>query len=111
MFWHKVGKAQKGKKRKAVKKIDGALRGYMVSRYGVTVDILQNLRCVECDAVVGDKPLGLTMLRIFNPASARGKGVAIDGYGSLDNHPELILYEGYYREVDGQATDIKMERK
>ena len=58
MFWRKGGTEQKGKKQKAVKKIEGALWGYMVSQCGVTVDVLQDLRRVECDAVVGDKPLG-----------------------------------------------------
>ena len=111
MFWRKRGTALKGEKNKAVKKIEGALRGYMVSRHGVTVDILQNLRRVEREAVVGNKPIGLIMIRIFNPHTAREKDVTINNYGSLDNHSELILYEGYYRELDGQATDINMEKK
>ena len=78
---------------------------------GVIVDVLQNLRRVERDAVVGDKPVGLTMIRIFDPAFANSKGIAIDDYGSLDSHPELILYKGYYREVKGEATDIHIERE
>jgi len=105
MFWRKRGKE------KAVKKIEGALWGYMVSQHGVIVDTLQNLRRVERDAVIGGKPLGLTMTRIFDPSTARGKGVVVNDYDSLDNYPELILYEGYYREVSGQATDIHLEKK
>jgi hypothetical protein len=111
MFWRKKWTEQKGKKKQAVKKIEGALWGYMVSQHGVIVDILQNLRRVEKDAVVGDKPVGLTMIRIFDPATADKQGVAIDDYDSLDDYPELILYEGYYREVSGQATDIHLEKK
>jgi hypothetical protein len=110
MFWRKKGTEQKGKKKKAVKEIEGTLWGYMVQQ-GVTVDILQNLRRVERDAVVEDKPAGLTMIRIFDPATANEKSVTIDDYGSLDNYPELVLYEGYYREVSGQATDIHIEKK
>lgn len=107
MFWRKKGQ----KKKKAVKKIDGALWGYMISRHGVAVDMLQSLRRVEREAVVGDKPVGLIMIRIFDPATAKEKGVTIDDYGSLDNYPELVLCEGYYRDVDGQAVDIHIERK
>ncbi len=110
MFWRKKGE-EKGKKEKEVKKIEGALWGYMVSQHGVIVDILQNLRRVERNAVVGDKPVGLTMIRIFDPAAVKEKGIVIDDYDSLDNHPELILYEGCYREVGGQATDIRIEKK
>ena len=103
MFWRK-----KGKKKKAVKKIEGALWGYMV-QHGVIVDILQNLRRVECDGVVGGKRV--TMICIFDPASASEKGVAIDDHESLDSHPELILYEGYYLEIGGEAKDIRIEKK
>lgn len=89
MFWRK-----REQKKKAVKKIEGALWGYMVSQQGVIVDVLPNLRRVERDAVVGEKPVGLTMIRIFDPAAANERGVAIEDHDSLDNYPELILYEG-----------------
>ena len=111
MFWRKKSpeeKAKEKKREKEVKKIEGALWGYMVSR-GVTVDVLQNLRRVERNGEVEDK--SATMIRIFDPAAADKKGIAIDDYQSLDNHPELILYEGYYREVSGHATDIRIEKK
>ena len=82
----------------------------MVSQ-GVMVDVLQNLRWVEQDAVVGDKPVGLTMIRIFDPAAAEEKGITIEDYESLDDHPELILYEGYYQENGRGETDIHIEKK
>ena len=91
-----------------MKKIQGALWGYMVSQ-GVIVDILQNLRRVERSGVVGGKQV--IMIRIFAPAAAKEKGVAIDDYESLDSHLELILYQGYYLEIGGQARDIHIEKK
>jgi len=110
MFWRERGENEKGKqkKKKAVKKIDGALWGYMVSQ-GVIVDILQNLRRVERDGAVGGKQV--IVIRIFHPAIADKRGVAIEDYDSLDSHPELILYEGYYLEIGGQARDIHIEKK
>ena len=51
------------------------------------------------------------MIRIFEQVIAGEKGITIDDYQSLDDHPELTLYEGYYREVGGQATDIHIEKK
>lgn len=106
-----MGAALKGGKNKAVKKIEGALVGYMISRHAVTLGELQNLRRVEREVAIGDKPLGIIMIRIFNLDTAKENNVTIYSYGSLDSHPELILYEGHYREVNGQAMDIIMEPK
>ena len=111
MFWHKMGTVLKGEKNKAVKNIEGALLGYMVSQHAVTLDELQNLRRVEREVVLGDKPVGIIMIRIFNPDTAKEEGVTIDSYSSLDGHPELILDEGHYRDVNGEAMDIKIEKK
>ena len=111
MFWHRRGTSQKGEKNKAVKKIEGELWGYMVSRLGVALDELQNLRRVEREVVIGDKPVGIILIRIFNVDTAKERDVTIDSYGSLDGHPELILYEGHYSEVNGEAMDIKIEKK
>lgn len=111
MFWHKMGTALKGDKSKAVKNIEGKLLGYMVSRHGVTLDELQSLKRVEREVVLGNKPLGIIMIHIFNPDTAKERDVNIDSYSSLDRHPELILYEGHYRDVNGEAMDIKIEKK
>ena len=64
---------------------------------------------MESDGTIGDKPV--TMIRIFNPATANEKDVAIEDYQSLDNHPDLILYEGYYCVTRGQITDGEIEKK
>ncbi len=111
MFWRKKSveeKVKEKKRKKEVKKIEGALWGYMVSQQGVIVDILQNLRRVERDGAVESKPV--VMIRIFDPAAANQKGVDVDDYGSLDDHPNLVLYEGYYQAVAGEATNIHIEK-
>ncbi|MBN1161623.1 MAG: hypothetical protein JXA17_06740 [Dehalococcoidales bacterium] len=111
MFWRKVGTIIKGEKNKSLKNIEGKLLGYMVSRYGLALDEIRNLSCVEREVVLGDKPLEIIMIRIFNLDIAKERGINIDGYGSLDRHPELILYEGYYRDVDDEAMDINLKKK
>jgi len=110
MFWRKKEGEQKGehKKKKAVKKIEGALWGYMVSEHGIIVDVLQNLRQVERNGLIEGKPA--IMVRIFDPAAVDEKGVAIEDYESLGDNPELVLYEGYCREIGGQL-DIHIEKK
>jgi hypothetical protein len=111
MVWQRITGVLKRKDNKAVKNIEGELLGYMVSRHDITLDELRNLKHVEREVILGDKPLGIIMIRIFNPDIAKERDVTIDGYASLDKHPELILYEGNYREVDGIAMDINMEKK
>jgi len=110
MFWRKKEGEQKDKqkKKKSVKKIEGAMWGYMVSEHGVIVDVLQNLRQVEGHGVIEGKPA--IMIRIFDPADADKKGVAIEDYESLGDNPELVLYEGYCRETGGRL-DIHIEKK
>jgi hypothetical protein len=106
MFWQTFWKRSQGGK-----KLRGNLRRHML-RYGeVSVGTLRELRLVEHDMVIGDKSLPLTMIRIFHPDVAREKGVTIDSFESLDNHTDLILYEGHYETFDGQATNIHIEKK
>lgn len=110
MFWRRrVGEREK--KKKAIERIDGALWCYMVSQHRVTVDILHNLRRVERNVVVGGKPVPVIMIRIFDPATAKKKGVIIDDFESLDSHPELILYQGYYEIGTDGVTNIRIEKK
>ncbi|MFC2003555.1 hypothetical protein ACFLV4_06420 [Chloroflexota bacterium] len=110
MFWRKKEGEQKDKqkKKKSVQKIEGAMWGYMVSKHGVIVDVLQNLRQVERHGVIEGKPA--IMVRIFDPAAVDEKGVAIEDYESLGDNPELVLYEGYCRETGGRL-DIHIEKK
>jgi len=105
MFW------RRWQKKKAVKEIEGDLFQYMVSKQHVPLEVLRSLRIVERDVAIGDKPVGLTMFRIFRPAATNEKGVTIDDYRSLDNHPELILYEGHYQLTDGHADNIRIEKQ
>ena len=110
MFWRKRGTEEKSKqKKKAVKNIAGPLWAHMVTQYRVTDDVLQNLRRVERHGLVEDKPV--IMIRMFALATADKKGVSIEGFESLDGHPELVLYAGYYRSILGVATDIHIEKK
>jgi hypothetical protein len=105
MFW------RRWQEKKAVKKLEGDLFQYMVNKQHVPPDVLHNLRLVERDAEVGDKPVGLTMFRIFHPAATKEKDITVDDYDSLDGYPELVLYEGYYQVTDGHAVNIRIEKQ
>jgi len=42
-------------------------------------------------------------VRVFNEAQAAEKKVKVKDYTSLDEHPGLILYEGWFNKRTGQA--------
>jgi len=107
MFW----KRDKGKKKeKGVMGLGGsAVWNYMKKRYGLSDEEMVLLRRVESEGTVGDKPV--TLIRIFDPTTTKQKDVAIENYHSLDNHPDLILYEGYYCVAGGEITDGEIEKK
>jgi hypothetical protein len=44
--------------------------------------------------------------RIFDPAQARAAGCQVENYNRLDDHPDLILYEGRY---DFKSHSLELE--
>lgn len=46
--------------------------------------------------------------RVFDKAQAVAKKVTIKDYSSLDEHPDLIVYEGWF---DKKAMKVQMEEK
>jgi hypothetical protein len=37
----------------------------------------------------------VTFIRVFRPAEAKQKNVLVTGWGTFEEHPDLILFEGY----------------
>jgi hypothetical protein len=98
-------------KETAVKQIEGDLFQHMVNKQHVPLDILRNLRVVEQETVLGSQPVGVMVFRIFQPGQVKKNGIKIEDYSSLDDHPELVLYEGYYQKNDGRADNIQIEKQ
>lgn len=110
------GKEKKEKKKTMVDGLPGTLPwAYLHKERGLTGEQLVNLKQAKADGEVDGLPA--TLVRIFDPAAAKEKGVTVEDYHSLNNYPELILYEGYYRTKSvrgvsiGGATDILIEKK
>lgn len=94
-------------KKKVVKKIDGGVWGHLVSLHNIDVDtISKELRCVEREGVL-DGVIPVTFLRIFRPAEAQQKGIVVEGWETFDQHPDLILFEGYLT----RANEAHLERR
>ena len=82
--------------KKIVKKIDGGAWGHLVRDHGVDVDTLSNtMRCVERRGVVGNNNVPATFLRVFKSSEAEQKGVVVKGWETFDEHPDLVIFEGY----------------
>jgi hypothetical protein len=72
----------------------------------LTVDVLsRNIRCVDKPGVKDGFQVDL--LRIFSLSDSEKKGITITGWETFDQHPELIMFEGYL-DVKNQAH---LERK
>ncbi len=94
-------------KKRIIKEIDGGAWGHLVSVHKMDVDTLtREIRCVEQKGTLKNGAQ-VTFLRIFKPRQATEKGVAVTGWETFDEHPELILFEGYVT-MNNQAH---LERK
>ncbi len=95
------------RKKKAFKEIDGPLWGHMVNQQRIDVDTLSNhLRIVDREGTL-DGNIPVTQVRVFNINQARQKGIAIEGWETLDQNPDLVLFEGYVT----RTNEVKLERK
>jgi hypothetical protein len=43
-------------------------------------------------------------VRVFDPNANAKKGISVKDYNSLDQVPDLILYEGWYNKKSNQAV-------
>ena len=95
------------KKNKTVKNIDGHTWGYLINEFKIDVDTIYNLmRFVEREGITEEKK-PVTFLRIFKLNDAEKKGVEVTGWETLDQHPDLILFEGHVTKRD----EVYLKRK
>jgi hypothetical protein len=82
-------------KKKIVKEIDGGAWGHLVSVHKIDVDTLsRQMKCVDREGVLDDGT-PVTFLRVFRLKEVEDAGAAITGWETFDQHPDLILFEGY----------------
>ena len=94
-------------KKKVIKEIYGGASGHLVSEHKIDVDTLsKEIRCVEREGILdGGGPV--TFLRVFKPAEAQQRGIVVTGWETFDEHPDLVLFEGYLT----RANQAHLERK
>jgi len=94
-------------KKKIISEIDGGVWGHLVNVHKIDVDTLsKKMRCVEREGVLANG-IQVTFLRIFRPAEVQNKGIIVTGWETFDEHPNLILFEGYLT----RANEAHLERR
>jgi hypothetical protein len=93
-------------KPKIVKEIRYGAWGHLVQAHGLTVEVLsKDIRCVDKPGV--NDGCRVNLLRIFSLSDVEKKGITIAGWETFDQHPELIMFEGYLN----AANQAHLERK
>jgi hypothetical protein len=66
-----------------------------------------DIRCVEYEGFLEGKGK-VRFLRVFKLSEIKKEGITIDGWETSDQHPELILFQGYLQRNNNEAN---LERK
>jgi hypothetical protein len=77
---------------------------HLVTVLKVDPDHLLHLKCVEQTNFNGDVLLNL--IRIYDDGAMKGMAIEVKDFTSLDQYPELILYEGY-KEKESERIYIR----
>jgi hypothetical protein len=89
-----------------IKDIEGVTFYYMLNKLNIPQPELLHLNGAKSPARINGDP-GF-VVRFFNIDKAKAKGIAIKDYDSLNGHPEMIEYEGYY--VRGKGGKVIIRR-
>jgi len=103
MLWGKKSAKEEGKL-SGPKEIPGPVQNYLVAERKMDPDLVKLLKVVECKSTTG----ATFDIRVFDASEAIAKKVQVKDYTSLDECPDLIIYEGWF---DEGAKQVKLEEK
>ena len=66
---------------------------YLEKEFHLLPKDMAALRCVGHRGSLGG--LSAIFVRVFAPEMAYEQGIIVNGYRDLDNHPELVLFQGH----------------
>ena len=82
------------------------MQEYMRKRFILSLDYLSGLRCLEYDGMAGEKPV--KRFKIFDPGEVRKKVGRVKTIQDLDQHPEVLMFEGY---IDQSGAAYAADRR
>ena len=89
-----------------VKRLPRAIQEYMRRRFDLLPEYLELLRCFEYEGQVNSEQV--KRISIFCPLNAQEKSLFIRTRQDLEQHPEILLYEGH---VDNQGNAYVADRR
>jgi hypothetical protein len=99
-FWSKKEENPQTVKLPKPQEMPQALGMYLVTRLNQNPDIIW-----KCKAALLPREGSKTQfaVRIFNPVAVNDRGVRVVNYNSLDEAPDLILFQGAYDQQSGKV--------
>ena len=109
-FWKKEAEPQgtgngQEKRLSRPKEMPEAVGRYLVVDLHEDPDWVWDLKVVERQRGQGKH---LFDIRVFDPYQTGTQGTRISHYGSFDEHPELVLFEGWF---DKKTRKVALEKK
>jgi hypothetical protein len=104
-FWGKKSEEEKKEKLAGPRDIPGPVQNFLVAERKLDPDLVRLLKAVVRKSETGDAPLHI---RVFDNAEAIARKVQVKNYASLDEHPDLTIYEGWF---DERSKQVKLEEK
>ncbi|PKN28815.1 MAG: hypothetical protein CVU64_11380 [Deltaproteobacteria bacterium HGW-Deltaproteobacteria-21] len=103
-FWEKNESGANGPKLSGLKGIPNQVGRDLVVNKGENPDWVWSLKCVtrQKEGVADSYDF-----RVFDEEDAVRNSIAIRNYNSLDQSPQLILYEGWYNNKTNKAEVVK----
>jgi hypothetical protein len=101
MLWGKKSGKEDEKRFSGPREIPGLVQGYLVSQIKMDADLVKLLKAVLSRGSNGNKA---THIRVFDESEAHAKKVDVRDYTTLDEHPDITLFEGSFEEAAKQVT-------
>jgi hypothetical protein len=103
-FWGGNSSGVEGQKLPGPKGMPNQVGRDLVVNKGENPDWVWGLKCVTRQKEGEDDSYDF---RVFDQVDAATNGIAIKNYNSLDQSPELILFEGWYNQKTNKAEAVK----
>ncbi len=103
MFWGKKSTKEEGKL-SGPRAIPGPVLNYLVAERKMDPDLVKFLKAVERKSTTE----AAFNIRVFDDSEAIARNIQVKDYTSLDECPDLIIYEGWF---DERAKQVKLEEK
>jgi len=90
MFWKSDGQT---KKLPGPKEMPQSVGSYLVTKEGMNPDIVWQLKAAILPRLNEKDAFDV---RVYNSSKTSSNSVTVTDYRSLDNHPDLVIFEGWY---------------